>query len=112
MEDLLYSVLAGADTVGNADATVAVSRECQGWQMLAQALDTVETFEVADAILRHGGLPLIDAGEERRGAEAEDLLQFISNDGDDGVVGKLPDVFGIRSGKGAAQQTARSSGAR
>src|ERR1700733_5312189 len=79
--------------------------------MLAQALDTVQTFEVADAILRHGVLPFVDAGEERRGAQAENLLRFISNDGDDGVIGKLPDVFGIRSGEGAAEDGAIFGGA-
>ncbi len=61
---------------------------------------------MADAVLGHGGLPFIDAGEERSGAETEDLLQLLADDGDDGIVGRLPDVFGARSGEEAAQQGA------
>ena len=66
---------------------------------------------MADAVLGHGGLPFIDAGEERRGAEAEDLLQFVADYGDDGVVGELPDIFRVRSGEEAAQQGAIFGGA-
>src|ERR1700733_15730115 len=61
---------------------------------------------MADAILRHGRLPFIYAGEEGRGSEADDLMQFGANDGDDGVVGKIPDIFCVRSGEEAAQQGA------
>jgi hypothetical protein len=104
-------LLAGADAIGDADAAVAVAGKRESGQLLAQALDAVEALEVADAVLGHGGLPFIDAGEERSGAEAEDLLQFGANDGDDGVVGKLPDVFGAGSGEEAAQQGAVRGGA-
>ena len=66
---------------------------------------------MADAVLRHGGLPFVNAREERCGAEAEYLLQFVADDGDDGVVGKLPDAFRSRSGEEAAQQGAIFGGA-
>src|SRR5580704_4204217 len=66
---------------------------------------------MADAVLGHGGLPFVDAGEERCGAKAEDLLQVVADCGDDGVVGKLPDAFGVRSGEEAAEQGAIPGGA-
>ena len=72
---------------------------------------TSEAFEVADAVLCHSGFPFIDAGEKRLRAETEDLLQFVADDGDDGVVGKLPDAFRSRSGEEAAQQGAIFGGA-
>ncbi len=100
--DLLCSFLAGADAIGNADAAVAVAGERQTGQLLAETLDPVEAVEMADAVLRHGRLPFVDAGKDRRGAKAEDLLQFGADDGGDGVVGKLPDIFGARSGEEAA----------
>ena len=100
------SVLSGADAIWDADAAVAVAGEGESGQLLAQALDAVEAVEMADAILRHGGLPFIDAGEERRGTQAKDLLQFVADDGDDCIVGKLPDIFGVRSGEEAAEQGA------
>ena len=59
------------------------------------ANDAVEAIEMADFVLRHSGLPFIGAGEQGRGAEADDLLQFGANDGDDGVVGEIPDIFGV-----------------
>src|ERR1035441_5723317 len=66
---------------------------------------------MTDAVLGHGGLPFIDAGEERRGAEAEDLVQFVADYRDDGVAGKLPDIFRVRSGEEAAQKGAVFGGA-
>ncbi len=99
---MLRSVLAGADAIGNADAAIGVAGERQAGELLAEALDTVEAVEMADAILRHGGLPFVDTCKKRRGAEAEDLLQFGANDGGDSVVGKLPDIFCGRSGEEAA----------
>ena len=76
--------------------------------MLAEALDAVETLEVSDVVLGHGVFPFVDAGEKRCGAEAENLLQFVANDGDDGVMGELPDIFGVRSGEEATQEGAVS----
>ena len=84
---MLGSVLAGADAIRDAYPAVGVAGERESGQLPAEALDAVETVEVADSILRHGGLPLIDASKERCAAEAEDLLQFVADDGDDGVVG-------------------------
>src|SRR5580658_5192178 len=69
-ENLFGCFGAGAYAVGDADATVAIAGECEAGQLLAEALDTVEAFEVAYAVLRHGGLPFIDAGEDWRGAES------------------------------------------
>src|ERR1700691_1681208 len=105
-ENLLCGFLAGADAIWYADAAVAVAGEGQFRQLLAEALDAVEAFEVADAVLGHGGLPFIDTGKERLGAEAEDLPQLVADYGDNGVVGELPDAFGVRSGEKATQQGA------
>src|ERR1700691_3860292 len=110
-ENLLDCVGPGADAVGDADAAVAVAGECETGQLLAQTLDAVEAFQVADAVLGHGGLPSIDAGEQGRGAEAEDLLQFVADCGDDGVIGELPDVVGVGAREEAAQQGAVVGGA-
>ena len=108
---MLRCFLAGADAIWDADAAVAVAGQGQAGHLLAEALDTVEAFEVAYAVLRHGGFPFIDAGKERLGAEAEDLLEFVADDGDDGIVGKLPDVFGVCSGEKAAEKSAIVGGA-
>jgi len=110
---MLSRVAATTQAIWYAYAAVAVAGESERRQLLAEALDTIEALQMADAVLGHGELPLINPGEEWPGAEAnsEDLLQFVADDGDDGVVGELPDVFRARSGKETAQQ-ARSSGAR
>ena len=50
-ENLLGCVGPGADAVGDADAAVAVAGECETGQLLAQTLDAVEAFQVADAVL-------------------------------------------------------------
>jgi len=73
---------------------------------VAEALDAVEALEMAHTVLGHGRLPFVDAGEERRGTEAQDLLQFVADYGDDGVVGKLPDIFCVRSPEEAPQKGA------
>jgi hypothetical protein len=106
IEDLLGGFLAGADAVGDAYASVAVAGEGQFRKLVAETLDAVQAFEVADAVLGHGGLPFVDAGEEWHGTEAQDLLQFVPDHGDDGVVGFVPDVFCVRSGEEAAQKGA------
>ena len=61
---------------------------------------------MAYTVLGHGGLPFVDAGEQGLGAESEDLLQLVADHGNDGVVGKRPEVFGVRSGKEATEQCA------
>ena len=94
IQDLLRSVLAGADAIGNADAAVGVAGERQTGELPAEALDTVEAVEMADAVLRHSRFPFVDTGKKGRGAEAENLLQFGADDSSDGIVGKLPDIFG------------------
>jgi len=103
---LLRGFLAGPYAVGDADAAVAVAGEGESWQLLAQALDAVEPFQMADAVLGHGGLPFVNAGKERSGAEADDLLQFRAHNRDDGLVGKLPYIFGTRSGEEATEKSA------
>ena len=104
-------LLAGADAVRDADAAVSVARQCESGQLLAKAFDSIEAFEMANAVLRHGGLPSVYPGKQRRGAKAEDLLQFVANHSDDGVIGKPAHVFGARSGEEAAQQGAIFRGA-
>ena len=43
--------------------------------------------------------------------KAEDMLQFVADDCDDGIIGKLPAVFCVRSGEEAAEQGAIRRGA-
>src|SRR5208283_347083 len=106
----LYQLFGGggarADTVGDADAAVGVARQDEAGELLAQALDAVEAIEVSNAVLGHGGLPFVDAGEDRLGAQAENLLQLGAHDSDDLVVGEWPDIFGISSSKKTTQQGA------
>jgi hypothetical protein len=104
-------VAAGADAVGDADAAVGVSGECEARQLLAQALDAVEAIEMSDAVLSHGGLPSVDADKDGRCAEAEDLLQFVPHDFNNLIVGERPNVFRILSSEKAAQQGAIFGGA-
>lgn len=103
VRDLLCSVLAGAHAIGDAYAAIGIAGERETTELLAEALDTVEAVEMADAVLRHGRFPFVDACEKGRGANAKDLLQFGADDSGDGVVGKLPNVFRGRSGEEAAQ---------
>ena len=105
-EQFFCGVAAGTNAVGNADAAVSVAGESEAGQLLAQAFDAVEAIEMSDAVLRHGGLPFVDAGEERLGTQAEDLLQFVAHDADDVIVGERPNVFSIHASKKAAQERA------
>jgi hypothetical protein len=105
IEDVGSSNLTGTDAVGNANAAVAIAREPELRQLLPQAFDALETFEMAHAILRHRALPFVDASKQRHGAESEDLQQVIADDGNDGVIGEIPDAFRVRSGEGAAQHS-------
>jgi hypothetical protein len=61
--ELLCRFAAAADAVWHADAAVGIACQSQAGELLAQAVDAVEAIEVSDTVLRHGGLPLIDAGE-------------------------------------------------
>ena len=64
---------AGADAVGDADAAVSVAGESEAGQLLAQVLDAVETIEMSDTVLRHGGLPFVDASEQRLGSQSQEF---------------------------------------
>ena len=64
-QDLFRGLLPRPHTIWNADAAVAIAGESEAGQLLAKTLDSLEAIEMADAILRHGGLPLIYASEER-----------------------------------------------
>src|ERR1700691_422528 len=72
LQHLPSRVAAAAYAIWDADAAVAVARQRDLRWLPAQALDTIQAFEMADAILRHRRLPFINAGKERRGAQAED----------------------------------------
>ena len=63
--------------------------------------DAIQPFEMSHAVLRHRRLPLVDAREERLGAQSENLLQFIAHDSDDLAVGAGPDNFRVVSRKKA-----------
>ena len=104
LAELGGGVATRADAVGDADAAVGVAGESESGQLLAQAFHAIEALEMSDAVLRHGRLPFVDASEERFGAQAQDLLQFVAHDPDDLVVGELPDVFCIPSSEKATQQ--------
>src|SRR5580700_321142 len=63
------------------------------------------------AVLRHGGLPSVDASEKRVSAQAsnlwtQDLLQFGAHDSDNLVVAERPSVYRVPPGKKTAQQGA------
>src|ERR1700686_3847547 len=105
-EQLLCGVAAGSDAGGDADTSVGVAGKSEAGQLVAQTLNAVEAVEMPDAVLRHGRLPFVDAGEERLRTQAEDLLQFVAYDSDDLLVGEGPDFFRIPSGKETAQQGA------
>lgn len=66
---------------------------------------------MAHSVLRHGGLPAVDFGEKRPGAQAKDFLQVFSDDGDDFCVASLGDTLGYFSGEEAAQHSAIRGGA-
>src|ERR1017187_9737217 len=76
-EDFAGGFGTGADTVRYADAGEAVAREGEAGKLLAEGLNPREPFEMANRILRHGGLPFIDACEERLSVERDDLAQFV-----------------------------------
>src|SRR5580693_8732941 len=67
--DLLGRVAARADAVWHADAAVGVARERESGHLPAQVVDSIEAIQMSHTILRHGGLPFVDAGEKRLGAQ-------------------------------------------
>jgi len=77
----------GADTVWHADAGEAVASESKAGKLLAERLNTRESIEMADGILRHGGLPFIDTGEKRLRMKRDDLAQFVADDLENLIVG-------------------------
>src|SRR5579863_4788511 len=105
-QELLYGVAAGADTIGDADAAIGVSGEGDAGELLAEAFDAVEAIEMSDRVLGHGGFPFINAAEQRAGVQTENLLQFVADDRDDFLVGKIPDILRVASGKEATEQSA------
>jgi len=104
LQVFLCGVAAGADAVGDPDAAVGVARESQTGQLLAETLHAGEALEVSNAVLRHSGLPFVDAGEERLGPQTHNLLQLVAHDGDDLMVSKRPHILGVPSCEEAAQQ--------
>ena len=62
-----------------------------------------------DSILRHGGLPLIDTGKQRLSAQASDLraknlLQLLTNDANDLLIGQVPNTLRIAPREKASKQ--------
>src|SRR5579863_1023511 len=59
---------------------------------------------MSDGVLGHGRFPFVDAGEERLGFEAENLLQVLTDNVDDFLVGGIPDAGGVASCKETPEQ--------
>ncbi len=74
-------------------------------------LNALEAFQMADGILGHGGLPFIDAREERVGSESDDLAEFVADDLENLIFGGVEDLFVARAAQEAANDGAIFGGA-
>src|ERR1017187_3917356 len=79
-EDFVDGLGPRACAIGDADSAIAVAGERQAGKFLAEEFDSLQAFEVADRILRHGRFPFVDAREERLSIERDDLPQFGADD--------------------------------
>src|ERR1035438_520620 len=70
-ENLAGCFRARTDTVGHADPREAIAGEREAGKFLAKRLNADQAFEVADGILGHGGLPFVNASEERFSVERD-----------------------------------------
>src|ERR1039458_8009116 len=105
-EDFAGRFGAGANAVGDADAAIAVACERQTGKFLAKCFDALQALEVADRILRHGGLPFVDARKQRFGIEgsSNDLPQFAANDFENFCFARLQDLLVARAAEKAADK--------
>ncbi len=103
LQDLLDRFLRGTDAVGDADTAVGVAGQGEAGKLLAEALDAPQAVKVSDAVLRHGRLPQVDTGKQRRSSQTENLLQFVAHDADDLVFAEGPQILRISSGKKTSQ---------
>src|SRR5208282_5202320 len=73
-----------------------------------EGFDALQAFEVADRILRHGGLPFVDARKQRLGIEgsSNDLPQFAANDFENFCFARLQDLLIARAAERAAYDSA------
>ena len=78
---------AGADTVGDADAVVAISRQRETGKLLTESFNSLQTFEMADGVLSHGALPFENPREQGLGGDVNDLFQFVPHDSENLVLG-------------------------
>ena len=85
---------------------IAVAGERETGEFLAERFDALQAFEVADGILRHGRLPFVDAGEQRLGIEGDDLAQFVANDLENLIFGRVEDLLVARAAEKAADDGA------
>src|SRR4029077_10201557 len=95
---------AGANAIGDADAVITVAGQRQARKVLAARFYTLHAFEVADRILRHGGVPFVDARKQRFGIHGDNLPQFAANNLQNLVSAHLYDRFVARAAEKAANE--------
>ena len=107
-------ISSGAHAIRHSDPAISIPGQHQSRQALASAARCVPALQMAHSVLRHGGLPFVHSREYRFGAQSENLLQFVPNDGDDLIVGEMPDVLRIsiprRSSAGVRDRQERDAG--
>src|SRR4030095_12610538 len=70
---------AGADAIGNADSAVRAAGEGEGGKLAQRSLDSFNERFVADVGLRHGVWVAPDTRENRRGADSEQICEFVTD---------------------------------
>lgn len=68
------SFASGAHAIGNTDAAIAVSSKGHARRLSQQPLNSIQTIKMADAVLRHGSAPLLNADGYWFRAQSENFI--------------------------------------
>jgi len=78
VKDAFYGNFAGMDTVRDADATVAVTRQRQAGVFFESSIDFCQLLRVTKIILRHSFFPNKSSSDERLGCNAKCEFEFFA----------------------------------
>jgi hypothetical protein len=97
---------ARAHAIRNTDSAIAITGQKQSRNLISQALNSLQTLQVADSILGHRSLPFVDAGEEWLSVQSDDLAQLPADHVENLALRRLQNLFISRSTQEAADEGA------
>src|ERR1700737_758362 len=100
--------LSGMDASRYPDTAIAVSRQRDSRQLLAQIFDALHPIQVPDGVLRHGSLPPVDSEKQRLGGQAKDLAKLFTHRAQGFFAGELEHAYIAAPPEETAQQGAVS----